>query len=442
MRRVHPWARAQRFGLALLALSAFGCKEGTPVELEAGFCRGDSDCALQEQCVFDDPKITIGRCGCRSDDACESGEFCNTQKICQGAPGCRSNIDCANTRSGATLCDVSSGKCIEKEQQVQALRLPGCGIDASCPLGQVCLEARARCVEGCYEDGDCPLYQYCNLTGVGAGNVGECRDECKDNSFCPYAHFCRNGRCEPADIPRLCDACQSQTDVTCGGRDSGSVCVINEYHQAGRPETGSPEFCVPFCEDEGDCPSGMSCVRLSVVEPTECTVENNTCEGGRACVVDEGAARGFCACGSDEDCTPIPNNAAPGGTQSCQGSCGGFGLAACEDDSDCRILECVRTCAGDASIACTTDDECPEAPNTLCQANNKCSFPIGRDCQSDQDCLIESLCLLGACQNLPWRSCSTGRDCLIRCNEQGRCDVDSVCGNDEGLGCDDLVGTP
>src|SRR5262245_55283884 len=105
--------------LAAACVFAAGCKDKKPST--------DFTCASNADCTSPGTRCDTasGRCVCSTNEACESGFFCNHAGVCQAVAGCASNGDCAT----GTYCDISSGQCLSG---------PPLMLDSACGLSSHC----------------------------------------------------------------------------------------------------------------------------------------------------------------------------------------------------------------------------------------------------------------------------------------------------------------
>jgi hypothetical protein len=335
---------------AFVALIA-GCQFGTPVQGTGG-CERDADCANFEIC-----EIETGLCLCDNDNACDATEFCNDQGRCQERSGCEANDDCFSEDRPNSICDTTTGECVE----LNATTLQ-CTLGSHCPFGSFC--DGNVCTPGCQDNGDCQLGEPC-LNGQCDPTPGACNQ----NGYCEFGQACdistnRCGdhpersslcaTCDPSSLtacpnsgPCLIDSsippdnctddsqcsqygaqCQPRVPVQCNGDDSicgvggscglltgvcncggfsGATCPAGSICQDGLCFLGQcgKNFCgTTSCDDDTNpCPRGYSCFRLITVTGQSCQLGDNTCQGGRVCQVGgENEVAGFCSCIEDADC--------------------------------------------------------------------------------------------------------------------------------------------
>lgn len=227
-----------------------------------------------------------------------------------------------------------------------ALALPAspaqaqCMADGDCRAGEVC-EALEKPVI------DCPAGETCPTPPDEPITEGECVGApCTADGECPDGMGCELG-----------DGDSSAPLPTCP-RDS--ECPTPE--PAAAPE-GRCEPQTISCQDDGDCPTGLTCVEEDGGDrAVACTV---SVDGGVECE-DAGA--------------PEP------ATRAC-----GFALLECDDDRDCTqegyaciVVETKTSCP---DVPCSADGVCPEPTEADCMpVDHRLCFPARVDCAVDSEC--------------------------------------------------------
>ena len=215
------------------------------------------------------------------------------------------------------------------------------------------------------------------------------------------------GGCSSDSVPKLGDACASQTECFAGDRLS----------------CNDGRCLVQTCRETSGCPDGSACVD-GACGPAQC-IESADCDDGERCW--EGACRDdLCesaqSCGDGEVCR--------GGPPLCQTP-----PETCETDRDClagfacdrRTTTCVPPCQ--TSSDCDGTDVC---------RRGFCSVP----CISSNDCITGDLCFAGNCieSNCADTSCVGEVNPLtcqcVECFNDSQCESDKAC-NDSGIctGC-------
>ncbi len=179
-----------------------GCSGG-----HCGFCQGDLECPLNENC-------NNGSCACTNNGGCGGdAPVCLSSGVC----GCRQSSDCA----GGFICDPTfpNGACAEScaTPGVCQGATPDCDLDSG-----ICVE----CVEAA-ECRDAGIGKYCNPDNVCV--VCQVPADCADAG----APYCVAGRCVQCQKPTDCPANAPGCDYSTG-------------------QCGS-------CTFDMDCPTGESC---------------------------------------------------------------------------------------------------------------------------------------------------------------------------------------
>lgn len=317
-------------------------------------------------------------------------------------------------------------------------------------LGKTCLE-NADCYspngEGeCWAFPNVGLPQQCAVPGCGQGPGGQ--DLCGEGNIC-----LRVSDGETACVP----GCTQGSDCA-----DGLACYKNEGEENG--------FCIPLCQEDGECSTGTCNAPEDGVGLCETTCsDNNSCGEGLACLgianepmtpdggTDAGDAgmtdpEGICLdiCLRDEEC--------PDGTV-CNARLGGFTGAdefvrsgrcttACEDDGDC-------TAEGEI-CASANDDSDATACSIWCDSTGQCGedqgcqyFPPGTTIPQTGGGMITIEDTYGLCINTcadadvcvgGW-SCRAALEgdntvCMPTCTDPAQCREGEICdipeGEDEG----------
>ena len=463
-------------------------------------CTDSADCAgkvLGSRCFKAPTRVPI--CGCEKDADCSGGRRCILSlygaKVC--APPCKTDKDCPGLVN--RWCDAASGGCLQcvKDAHCGGKYTPrcakgrcvactadahctrpgetrcddgvcsGCAADAHCADGksggsrclQTSLEPR-RCA--CQADGDCKGSDHGPSCHLATGRCG-----CKADGDCKAAGL---GVCAQPFIGalyRLCGKpCKAKTD--CG---SGLVCdsTTGRCGQCKlKADCASTSFA--FCDA-----AAMRCV--ACLADSDCGGDTPLCDStsGR-CVACKTAAQcagsalgpvcaaGACTCAVDKDCA---------GTTSKGARCvshGGITRCGCAADADCNTSHTGPTCyttamrcscksSADCKAApytkcllaypgakysvctkpCKTDNDCPDAQNSRCDAASGRCFPCTKsahcagltwakicnpnshrcvECAIDKDCTTQTLG--GTCKNT---LCSCAKDADCAASSRGKlCD--------------------
>jgi len=214
--------RAQGAALALFVLCHQACLrlEGPPPTLENGEpCTSDAMCAAGSVCEFDS---AVSATVCRVQGGCTSHAECVEGACFFGACGvaeCTSNASC-----GLYACNLTTRQCMS-----ECTGDPGCSSGAVCRDGEclssTCTEnTAARVCNGaaCY-GGSCTSAVDCEDYGCATGYtcqsvqcvhhctsdvecdgyacytpLGECNENCSDESDCAAGYVCEDFFCKPA----------------------------------------------------------------------------------------------------------------------------------------------------------------------------------------------------------------------------------------------------
>ncbi len=290
-----------------------------------------------------------------------------------------------------------------------------CENDTNCPGAQLCGPA-GICIEAliCTDDIDCIDERYCDQ--------GSCRSPCIDDSGCPDALWCQDGRCiEPSPCVE---------DSTC---PAGRYCLQNE--------------CVPACERDSQCAGARQCLGNRCVESDQC-FDALDCDEGRVCPADAqliSLVPSRCQDRCDDVVNPCPGNGLICGLDgTCQENADG-----CANDDEClgeRICAdglCADPCP---LTACAGSRVCCDESNTdalgcevgLCPEKSS-------DCLSNEDCDGERICVrdAGALEGQCHNPCDQNGACAAEefcdsennaCIPQIACADDSQCGPGEICG--------
>jgi hypothetical protein len=283
----------------LCSLLTCGCAGG---ERLRSYCSQDGDCPLGTRC-----DRASGLCLCTSDAFCGPDEYCGPDGLCHRRLSCDTNLDCPED----TLCDTTTGNCIERDK---------CTQDVQCPFGQICSESLFRCAAGCRRNGDCVLGSVCREGSCQAGL-------CDDKSFCGYGQLCEDSSSTCRDDTRgpYCQPCTPgsiSNPYRCGPGPNFCVMTGND--------PSLPPFCGVDCDEGQECPNGYSCDLILVAPEGSCS-KDEECSSG-SCYKNEGDTVGFCLCNSDGECPsnvcddsmPVPacsttrKACAPGSSGSCR----------------------------------------------------------------------------------------------------------------------------
>lgn len=185
-------------------------------------------------CVDVDAPECVDRNDCSSSEICIDGECVRQNESCVFNEECDSDARCVDGQCQATCSD--DAQCGANERCRQGLcEVVECRRSGDCAAGNICVEA--SCEPSCQSDAECG-------DGFVCSNLNYCvKDpnvECRATAECARNEICVDGSCE---TPCSCNQ-------QCG---TGQVCDMD----TGMCE--QPSGSVAQCDDDCDCPSGLSC---------------------------------------------------------------------------------------------------------------------------------------------------------------------------------------
>ncbi|KAF0298054.1 Neurogenic locus notch 3 [Amphibalanus amphitrite] len=395
------------------------CPEGFSVDPIYGCmkvigCRENGNCPSNQACINGECKNP-----CMLVDPCQAPEVCRVQdhnSVCVDGCRCSSNADCGIGEQ----CDGC---------ECQKSRVPNIGcVPGSCDDGQYCDEGTGECVNDDDDDDDddddptavppAPAGAQPTVRPTASGAA------CDNNSDCPMAETCLQGRCS--------DPCRCGVGAECRVRRHRPVCRCPEGH-VGDPavrctpagETGVPTRRPPpptlrpvvpvaptaACRRQDDCAASLACVAGRCVDPWPCR-----CGPGATCRVIR--HRPLCLCPPGTRGDPMTG---------CRRPAAGLAPAAagdaCRSDSECAAsLACLsavcrepcrelRPC-GPAAVCSVHRHRplcrCPPGhmgdPSVGCTPQERPVTPTARptappSCASDLDCPDNQVCYDTLCKN-------------------------------------------
>ena len=467
---------------------------------EAGECAGTApDCDDDNPCTDDSCDEETGECvGTNNTASCDDGVFCTIDDICVdgtctgGAPNpcgdddvcttdaCNETEDTCTHGAAADGIECDDGLFCTVDDACAAGVCTGggpnaCSDDNTCTTDE-CMEQNDSCKnqkvangESCEDGSACTSGDTCDNGVCTAGEPTVCDDDnlctndsceeesggcvfdpntipCNDGFFCTIGDRCGDGECvggtEPnCDDGNICttDSCDEEADSCAAAPvedglecDDGVFCTIEDSCQAGTCTGGAPNP----CDDEIECT--LDSCNLGLDECKQTPMNNNEpCEDGSFCTVNDGCHAGVCT-GEDRDCSD-ENVCTDDTCNEITDACDSVNNAApCDDGQFCTIND---TCS---EGACTvsepncndanscTNDSCDEEADTCSNVNNT------DPCEDGSFCTVSDVCAEGECTSGPARDCGDENECTDdSCNE----DTD-VCDNvnntdpcDDGLFC-------
>lgn len=452
----------KRLAFALPGLLGLLSACGGADPLAAGACITNQDCGSGQQCISGKCK-SVSLPGCKNDDACGLGEFCDpADSVCKPIviTGCSTDEACPPNQR----CNTLTGVCINGRR--------ACTSEGQCvAIGKHCDLTLQECVD-CYEPSHCAAPTTCVANQCLDPSISECA---MDNECAPPQTVCESTQCVPG-----CG--QSGTSLNCG---LGQVCNTT----TGRCETAqvncsddtqcSPPSsicestqCIPGCTQVGglQCTGGFVCNNSTgrCEPPSGCTndttcgapaaiCENNACvpgcsqPGGITCGAGTvcNNATGRCVtvqgpCSTDANCSPPTTICETG---QCIGGCGQAGGLQCNGNTICNAT--TGRC-DQGPTPCTTDAFCgapvnicnlqtgacdPGCGTTGCTAPEICNAATGRcydptvpvGAPLNSTCNANADCASGVCFDFTPVASAIGRRCVTACGNSGDCPASFTC---------------
>lgn len=331
-----------------------------------------SPCTKNSECIASLCDSNTHVCvACVNDLQCASGSLCFGGQ-CVAQTVCKSDVACKSLKQ---VCFVSAGVCVDCNSAND------CGANEAC-VGHVC-KASITCVSS----KDCP--SVCNKS---TGKCVECLDnnDCSDAQFCGADHACHTDVCvlgacsgnkyfpclsggSGFGAPTVCGstpcetgACNVSGCVTIGisgSCDDGNPCTVGDTCSGGGC-SGKPKV----CEDNDACTANQCDKFGNCVFPST----GGNCDDGNSCTQDFcNAQTGKCQhntfIGSCDDGDPCTENDVCSG-----GFCKPGGAATCDDKDPCTTDSCEvgNGCVHTAISGCTSSG-CGADPTNTCQG--KCT---------------------------------------------------------------------
>ncbi len=218
-------------------------------------------------------------------------------------------------------------------------------------------------------------------------------DACESSADCLDKLLCRAGQCvAPNCVDRLLSVAAGESDVDCGGRDSGC-----KPCSAQRKCTSGAQCASGLCDPSGRCSLPTQC------GPDDCGGPCGPCPMSKPCAVPTDCAS--LVCRSNACAAPSCSDGVRNGNETgvdCgdpQFACPSCGVGApCVTDGSCASGLCVlsRCAAADACFNRLRDSGEPDVDcgGALC---GPCAD--GASCATDGDCQSGSGCLSGVCSS-------------------------------------------
>lgn len=358
------------------------CDDTTPTDCRDARCDGGGGCDQLATAEPDGTACPAGTCGAGTCEPLRAqGAACAVAAQC--ASGFCADGFCCDDACTAS-CDTCAGFFTQGTCTTALVGMPG---DPSC-APYACGGDSAACPTSCTWDFECAATGYC--TG------GACASKGDDGAACSAANQCLSGHC----VEGVCcnGPCGGACD-TCASAAAPGVCS-----PAGAGAPGAPS-CLPFV-----CNGATPSCPLGCASDLNCA-PGHFCDGG-ACVARLAIGQ---TCGGDNQCAS--DHCVDG--VCCGSACDG----ACEAcDLDGSVGQCVAVPDGTAGAPSCTPYVC-DGVGTGCPST----------CATSDDCVLTSLCDLGACQ--PPTGLANGAACGVAAECLSAFCVDGVC-------CDGACGEP
>ncbi|MFU8803677.1 MAG: hypothetical protein ACNA8W_07715 [Bradymonadaceae bacterium] len=232
-------------------------------------CVRANDCAMGESCVNNECKGP-DTAECSSSVSCPSGQECrNFACVDATEPGCIDRSDCRNNE----LC--IDAECVRQTET--------CVFNEECDTDSRCVDG--QCVSTCSEAADCGSNERCRQglceviecrrsADCAAGHVcveASCEKRCTNNAECGAGYLCSpndfcvedpNVECRStAECARdeICTAGSCETPCNCNQQCPESQVCNDDNGLCEDPNAGGTEPPATECENDCDCPSGLSC---------------------------------------------------------------------------------------------------------------------------------------------------------------------------------------
>lgn len=292
----------------------------------------------------------------------------------------------------------------------------------------ICHPDRGRCA--CVSDEACGEQEHCEPLPGGDGychpnRICEWNDDCDRGEFCDIAtSICRRSGCSLDVQCPLGEVCDLRTSTCVPGCRTHGDCWYREVCLCQGDEG------LEACTCDADTEAGRRSCAIGTCASDTCT-ENEHCEWGQICVVDE--ATGLRVCKDDERgpycevCHIDPGNA----------------MNLCEGASNFCLRDTSGTGPAFCGVSCANDEPCPNGfrcadilipTDKFCTSHATCLPPPGaRTCETDDDCdLPRGRCVDGRCAGYcldhegaveGFCSCVTDDQCPTQKCSSGRCEL-------------------
>jgi hypothetical protein len=341
----------------------FAGKGGTPDDLS----NTQSCTAAKEDDTSADVTICIS-----------NGKALGFGKKCPLGTECAAFSSCA----GGEPCE---GSCTDDPLDVCTRDAYACRGVADCKLGR-CAQSQRPCrLEPACDDAACKPLE-CVTSGEGDANAYCTRFDCDDDADCPGGYRCGLRR----DPHAVCGSSPQKGDnAFCGLTDED--CIDPAAPPAGGLYVEGPDCLLRrACLIRTECSSCETDLDCSRSEGLVCALQDDGTRGcGKRCEEDADCENGDYRCDTQQKACVHRFGACKGSGAFCE---------PCVDDVDCGPdASCVAGACLDVpfQIGCTTDDECPVAPNgkhghciddPTSMANQTCTLPVSDSGISEYGC--------------------------------------------------------
>ena len=314
---------------------------------------------------------------------------------------------------------TKNSDCLENEQCLDGECRDPCTIGRPCPLSFKCTPVNHLPQCTCEQGVANVTHQFCEVS------------ECQTSRDCPLSLACYRGEC--IDLCQLVKPCGK--DASCEIQNHSPICFCDKHL------TGDPyESCKPFpstavCQTDSQCSVDKMCLEGKCVESCEYM---NICGVNAVCKPSDTGMRRTVYCECEQGFVGDPLRVCREDTSLTIG---------CRKDVDCGMEFmcvndfCVDPC-GSNSTCSNTGANCrsfEHRPMCYCPDGYSGNPLIGcriSECQQDNDCESDSVCLGGQCLDV----CQFGQKCgsNAKCfadNHSSRCECEIGMIGNPNVGC-------
>lgn len=389
---------------------------------------------------------------CTVNDRCEAG-------VCVGSAA----IDCSNLDDPCNIgvCDISNGSCYKNPIPLNGLACDDgkfCTLNDTCNNG-VCAGTVAR---DCSHVADQCSVGVCNEAHdrCDAEPAPKNGQPCDDGMWCTVNEYCQNGICAYGSL-RNCSTFTDQCSVGACDEvnkrcyadpapkegtlcDDGRFCTVSERCQNGVCTGGDIRACSSHTDQ---CNVGACNIATDSCFSDPSYKENEPCNDGLYCTLNETCQSGICTAGEPRDCSHVSDLCNAGVCNEAQNNCVKERLpngTACDAGVYCTVGQTCQSgaCVGGHPRDCShLDDACNMGlcSNSLNQCYAVSDLFNGAPCSDGLFCTTGDVCQSGTCVGVTPRNCAhvlTTPACQIpHCNEDA--DICQALPANEGDVCDD-----